>query len=364
MAITAPIPLPGQPGEILAGIPSDILRNRLMEAQAQEALGSASKSKMLANLIDAAIGGQMSEQSNLTNSQSQGMSPYQSDQNFNTPIQTNFSSEQPLTRQQKAIELGQMLGFFKETPSQQASREVKTAWSKELGATDAKQLDKWNEAISTSNEIEPVLQNIRDIAADPVFQSMYKNPEYFGYDLAWLKRFGTPEQQDMLARVGTNAKSIFSSLGQEFKGAFREFEYKLFKNATPDEVNDTLPQIIAKTNTLMALRDLSIKRLTLAQNIVRQSQGQISPASAMEIAKKQINGNDVTKRIESEFKEINQRLKSQRNMQSDQNSNPIPNKAFEVEIYNPSGELVARGSKEAAAKFLKTHRGHYQKVIK
>lgn len=46
-----------------------------------------------------------------------------------------------------------------------------------------------------------------------------------------------------------------------------------------------------------------------------------------------------------------------------QNINKKPNNQKMFQIYSPQGKLVATGSRDAAAKFLKDHRGYYQKAI-
>lgn len=266
-------------------------------------------------------------------------------------------------RQQAALGMLQALGILKETPQQQEEREKRTAYQKELGASDVKQIEKWNDIITSNSQITPVLENIQEAAANPTFQAMYKNPEYFGYDIAYLKRFGTDEQKDLLNSVGTNAKSIFQAMGQEFKGAFREFELNLFNKAAPDEIRDTLQGIVSKTNTMMALRNLMTKRLTLANNIVRQSGGQISPANALEIADRQVNGKQIRQEIQDKFNKSQAEQKAALQNRTGKNASNPNAVSAEVEIYSPQGKLVARGSKDQAAKFLSEHRGYYQKVL-
>lgn len=267
---------------------------------------------------------------------------------------------------QQAKEILQAMGFIKETPSEMAKREVGTNYQKVQAGADADVTKDWNKTISAGHEIQPALEMIQDVAANPTFQEMYKNPEYFGRDLDWMKRFGTPEQQDLLTKAGTATKSIFQNMGQDFKGSFREFEYKLFQQAAPTD-HDTLQQLISKTNTLKALKGVVTQRLTLADNIRRSSNGEISPANALEIADKQINSREMVKKIENEFKENEKQqlaLKEtkEKSEKSNAPSNTPPSHA-EVEIYDPQGKLIGWGSKEKAAKFLKDHKGYSQKVM-
>lgn len=286
----------------------------LRQAQTEEAKAKAEKSKMYSNLIKTALG---NGQQGLPTNQN---TMVQSDDNLSKLA--NFSQNSTNKDQQTALNMAYKLGILKESPEEQSRREMKTSWGKEIGASDVKMLDKWNDQINDNAKVEPVLEHNMQIMANPKFQQMYKNPEYFGYDISYLKRFPDyPEQSDLLTTFGTNTKTLYSSMGSEFKGSFRDFEKKIFDKAIPDELNDTLPQMVAKNKALYALRQLGTKRFTLAQNIVRSSGGEISPSNALEIAKKQINGNDVRNQIESEFKELNEKLKSQKKVNYNESIN-------------------------------------------
>jgi hypothetical protein len=265
--------------------------------------------------------------------------------------------------QQRAQSILYSLGILKETPAQEEAREERTNFQKALAGSNVKALDNWNDILTSNNKILPVLENIQDISSNPAFQAMYKNPEYFGYNLSYLKRFGTPEQQKLLTSLGTNAKSIFQAMGQEFKGAFREYELKLFNKAAPDEINDTIQQIIAKTNTAMAIRTLISRRLSLAANIVASSSGRILPGAALEIAERQINGRKVIKEIEDHYNQLeaeakiakDKTVKQNENASSGKNVNAIPvqnavNASGTTTLVDPSGnEYIIASDKKAAA---------------
>ena len=281
----------------------------LLEAQTQEAQANAAKSNMYANLINMALGGAPSAD----NSQGQGMAN-PAMQNTSTGMQgANPSSPtgvNPATgvdtssQQQRAKEMAQALGIIKETPAEQAARERQSAYGNKLGEVDADVLKDWNKSITADYAIQPVLENIQEITSKPKIQAIYKNPEYMNYDVAFAKRFNKdPEVQQDLTSLGTNIKSIFSTMGSEFKGAFREFEMNLFNAAAPTE-GDSLNQLVAKTNTLMHLRTLAMKRYSLADQIVRAGGGKISPASALEMANKQVSTKEVREQIKQEYKQL------------------------------------------------------------
>lgn len=284
-------------------------RKNLLQAQVIETNAKGARDRFIANLLKRGFE-QNRPQINQAPQEQQGQLGQNPSQN-NLNSQNNISNLQngnvnnqnqiiPPSGTNPDIDMLYALGILKETPGQRAAREKSTAWSKEIGASDVKTIDKWNTTITANHEMVPVLENIQEAVANPVTQEMYKNPQYFGYDISYLKRFGTPEQQEQLNKISTNAKSIYQAMGQDFKGAFREFELKIFNAATPNE-NDTLQGLITKTNTLLSLRKLVNDRLTLAQNIVRQSQGSISPANALNIADKQINSKNISKQIENQF---------------------------------------------------------------
>jgi len=346
-------------------------KNRLMAAQAGEASAKGNQAQMMANLFGVAFGAEPPSNGNQSSPESSNMMPPAARGSNQLPMQQNgmgASSQppgQPSNRQQQARDMLERLGYLVPTSQEKAALEQKTAYNKELGSSDVKTMGKWDDTITASHEMSPVLNNIQEISANPTFQNMYKNPEYLGKDIDWLSRFGTPEEQKLIGDFTTNQKSIFSSMGQDFKGAFREFELNIFNKASPD-IHDTLPQIQAKTNTLLALKGLVSKRLSLAQDIVRSSQGQISPSAALEIADKQINAKEVRKQIDDQFKASEREQKEAQKQQNSQKGNTsIAPKGAEVEIYDPQGNLIGHGSKVNAAKFLldKKHRGYYQKVI-
>jgi hypothetical protein len=239
-------------------------------------------------------------------------------------------------KQRKVREILMALGKIKETPSEQQGREVDTARQKAFMEHDLKAMDQWNEKLEANYEIKPLLEHNQEILASPIMQDMYKNPEYFGRDIAYLRRFGTPEQVEALTQLGVNNKSIIASSAQEFKGAFREFELKLLNNSAITE-NDTFQQMKSKTNTVLALRDLLTKRLTLANEIVRSFNGKISPANALSIADKQINGKKVREQIRNQFdaseKEQKEAKMLREKQEKEKENNPNGNSEGKVILY-------------------------------
>lgn len=377
MALVDQIPLPTDPGSALLegatstqNIINSILNNRLnpsrqklMQAQAQQAQGNAAQAQMIANLIQQVFGGNNSSNLNISsNASSTGsgilmpekkpprgfepLDPLSSDnENIDKIISGSMNSNANNPKTDKAKSMLQALGFLKETPDEQAEREIRTAYQKEIGSTDAKSIEDWNKILTSNSQITPVLENIQELAANPALQAMYKNPEYMGYDLKYLKRFGTKEQQELLTSLGTNAKSIFQAMGQEFKGAFREFELNLFNKAAPDETNDTLPQIISKTNTMMALRDLATKRLSLANNIVRSSSGAISPANALLIADKRIDGKKIREDIKDKFQDSEKQQRELRKY-NDEKEKSLKNNDEENNIQNGRMTIIDSNGQE------------------
>jgi len=268
----------------------------------------------------------------------------------------------------KAKELLYALGMLKETPQEQATREQATAWKKELGASDIKSVEDWNKKITTSQEMMPVLENIREIASDPKIQAVYQHPEYMNYDVAYAKRFNKdPEVQQGLTSLATNIKSIYSTMGSEFKGAFREFELNLFNAAAPTE-KDSLNQLIAKNNTLMHLRTLAIKRYSLADQIVRESNGTISPANALKTASMMVNTKTEREKIKQEYKQLEEAKKERKipkiTTTTSSNGESVTSAVKpESEIYSPQGELVAHGTKKQADEFIAKHPGYTKKDL-
>lgn len=296
MSVIGQIPLPKTGMQAFEDSRSQSIKDRLMQAQAQESTGKASQSNMLANLINMAMGG-VNQNPQQSMNQLNNQIGNESGNRIIPPINQNNSSD----KQKNAMDWLQRLGYINPTAQEKSDIDVKSAFNKEMSANDIKQNAKWNDVITASEEMQPVLDNIQKITANPVFQDMFKNPQYLGYDIKYLKRMGTPEQIKYLTELGTNAKSIYSALGQEFKGAFREFEKKIFDKVAVDEEHDTLPAMQAKINTLMQLRSLVSQRLSLADNIFRSSEGKISPSSSLKIASKQISSDKIAKEVYDQY---------------------------------------------------------------
>jgi len=324
------------------GVAEDLAR-----AQAQQARGAASKSNMLAQLMGEAFG-TGTEGSGTPSQPSMGQPGGQPEgQPEQQPPGGQPSmggggqpfSNQPNPRQARAREILQMLGYLKETPGQQEQREIRTAMAKEWGGADVKASEDWNKTITAAHESMPNLENVQEISANPVFQNMYKNPEYFGKDIQWLTRFGKPEEIKLLTAMDTNVKDLYKATASDFKGAFREFEKKLFDAALPDK-RDTLAAIQSKTNTIMALRKIVSDRLSLAQNILRSSGGQITPSAALDIADRQIGTKQIVKQVEDRFKQSEKSQKAAYQKEHPSAPSNAPGEADIVMMERPDGKVV------------------------
>lgn len=204
----------------------------------------------------------------------------------------------------QAREVLQHLDKWKETPKEQQEREVATDWRKGINKNTIELVGDWGKKISASREMIPILEHNQEIMSTPVMKEVFSHPEYLGYDKKYLKKFSKdPTVIEGLNALGTNVKSLYSIMGSEFKGAFRFYEKQMFDEASPTE-SDSFGQLIAKNNTMMAIRDLITKRLSLAKQIVEGSNGQISPEAAESIAEKQINAKQVRQQIKDNFKKM------------------------------------------------------------
>lgn len=324
----------------------------LKKAKAQEA-------SMIAKLMGNALGipneqGQEFTNKNNMGSQNQIKQPYQMNEaekdavsqmkpGDSLKVGSSQSSISPDNNEKKARDILIALGYLKESPSDQQAREVSTSFQKNAGANAAKQLEGWGKTITASHEMKTILEHNQEIMANPVFQDMYSHPEYMGYDISYLKKFGTPKQIELASSLGTNTKSLFSSMASEFKGAFREFEKKMFEDAAPN-TKDTLQQLIAKNNTMLAMRELMTKRLSLASDIVQSSEGRISPNSALDIAEKQINSKDIRNKIKDNFK--NEMKKQEKPKQEKINEEKYSEEEL-MQFYNDS---ISAGAPESEAK--------------
>ena len=92
----------------------------------------------------------------------------------------------------QAREVLQHLDKWKETPSEQEAREVSTAWKKGVNKNTVDLLGDWGKRISASREMLPILEHNQEIMSSPAMQKIFSNPEYFGIDKAYAKKFSRP----------------------------------------------------------------------------------------------------------------------------------------------------------------------------
>lgn len=201
-----------------------------------------------------------------------------------------------------------------------------TAMQKAINAEDAKLIGSWGEQISSGHDIQSTLDRTKDIVTSPVMQSMKNNPVYFGRDIEYYKRFGTPEQQKMIGNLAATNKSMYTSMAQKFKGAFRAGEQSLFEQMLVDE-KDTLPVMLGKMEAMDTLNQLMVKRLTLSDDLAR-NHGKI-PSKALEMADKALDSKSIEKKIQNQ---INGPSKEEQNLL------PVEGKTW---VKSPAGKIVA-----------------------
>lgn len=217
-----------------------------------------------------------------------------------------ISSGLPQTPQAKrARQILQGLGKWDETAEEKEAREIRTSASTEWTKSDIKQVEGWSNTIDANRQIEPNLQLMEDTLATPEAQRLFSHPEFFGWDLAYTKRFGSPEDVDIITKMNTAGKDLFTTVGAQFKGPFRKFEFNLLNEAFPTQ-NDTFAQKYSKLTTLKAMKGIITDSLTDASEIVRSSNGSISPNKALEMA---MEKNNVEERMIKVRKEFDEKMK-------------------------------------------------------
>jgi hypothetical protein len=194
------------------------------------------------------------------------------------------------------------LGKWEETPEEKEARETRTAATNEWTKSDIKQVEGWNKTIDANRQIESNLQLMEDKLATPEAQQLFSHPEFFGWDLAYAKKFGKPEDIDIITTMNTAGKDLFTTVGAQFKGPFRKFEFNLLNEAFPTQ-NDTFAQKYSKLMALKAMKGIATDSLTTASEIVRNSGGTVSPNKALEMSMKQNNVEYRMKQVKREFEE-------------------------------------------------------------
>jgi hypothetical protein len=345
MAMFEPIPLPKH-RNIFEGIVEAYERGKerkmkkpLMEAQTQQALANAKEKTMLADLMSMAFGGGggAGNGGSFNNNQQQtdvsqsnpgaypGNSGYRYDANGNnvkatpqevediangqgdssqgiqTPqqqpqVQPQVAQSQPSSGgigQQKAKAMLQALGYLKETPEEQSSREIAADYQKERGKSKSKSIDELDKSILSGTTSLDTLNELGEIIQHPEWEKMRQHPILGNYELAYYKINGNPQQKFLIGQYETNTGQIIKNAARDFPGQFRTGEQSLL-NSMKLNNKDTFDSARGKLYALKLFETMMIER---SKKISELMQKGYSKTAAIELAKQQIDGKKIKEQI-------------------------------------------------------------------
>lgn len=187
------------------------------------------------------------------------------------------------------------LGVVKEGPMEQQQREIATAKAKEQNKYSIKNAEEMGTKYESAVEMKGTLDALEDMVTSPTFESIKQNPIYMGKDLAYYKIKGTPEQKQLIGDLESYSGEIYVDMSSKFKGAFRIGEQALVKNMKVNP-EDSLDVAVGKIGSMQAINQLIMERSRIAADLIEKG---VPKSIAIEMADKQINGNQIREDIKN-----------------------------------------------------------------
>lgn len=163
-----------------------------------------------------------------------------------------------------------------------------------LGGIRAKDIQAMDDMYFNAQNAQATLNNLTDIASSPEFEQIRQVPLAGRHELAYYSKFGTPEQQNMVGQYYTLAGNIVKDASRDFAGAFRKGEQQLLQGMKPNE-SDTVNTARGKIEALSVMNSLLAERSRLVSQIM--SEQHISKSKALDLADKQIDGEQIRNQI-------------------------------------------------------------------
>lgn len=402
----APIPMPESPMDAFMkgattsqSIIDSMINNKLtpyrqslMEAQAEQARGIGAKSNLIAKFLNQFVGGgQMPAEQMATGNETQGAggapmgAPQGGPSNPNMNASLLASGLLNLPTQTVEGNIVTPFGTFKVGESNKEKR----LGEAQSGATK-KALEDIYGTDEGDAEILDSLKGLQGAINNPRYKNIAGTAE--GYTMG-LRPFGLPlgtafqklfpeEDKELLGTVNTAMASINSNFAKSFKGPYKGAIDNLIQGLKPN-INESIPVQQGKVNAMMTLYTIKQQRKQLIDQYVANG---ASVPQAMQFADAQVPFDKIQKQVKAaQLQGTMQAMQAA--TQGNAQAAPMapmeqaaPNEPQDrgggaqmvntptattgmVEIYSPEGKLVARGTRENAAKFLKEHKGHYQKVV-
>jgi hypothetical protein len=164
----------------------------------------------------------------------------------------------------------------------------------ESGKIRAKDISDLNNNVINAENSQTTLDSLSKIVSSPAFEQIRSTPLAGRHELSYYSKFGTPEQQNMVGQYYTLTGQIIKDNARDFGGQFRKGEQQLLEGmkASP---SDTVDVARGKIEALSFMNKMMMQRSKLVSNIM--SEKHINKLQALEIADKQLNGDEIRQQI-------------------------------------------------------------------
>lgn len=163
-----------------------------------------------------------------------------------------------------------------------------------LAKEDAKKISTLEDVALTGATKQETFNELNGILGSPAFESLRANPILGRHELAWYKKFGTPEEQDMIGQAQTHMGNIIKDSSRDFAGQFRVGEQALLNDMKPNQ-GDSLNVMKGKAEALTYINQVLTKRAEMEADLMRNYN--MNALEAKVATDKKINPKEIKKEI-------------------------------------------------------------------
>ncbi len=281
--------------------------NQLRMAQTQQAMGTGARNTMIAKLMQEAYG---TDEQNSGNIPTQNGIPPSNVENYPESNQQQISPKRNVSqvsgiggvgnsssRGQRAKRILQALKIVDQTPEEKQAMEIETAYQKELGTHAAKKINELQDTALAGEQAEDTYENAAEVMRNPAFKNMRDFPVAPNLQYSWYKRFGTPDQINLLGKFSGYTNQFILDSIKLFPQRFTNKDMSFMKHMKVDDQNDTISMMQGKLESAWKYRKLITETSKLASKIALAKRIPVDEAYSQ--ARKQLNVDGMKKQIMS-----------------------------------------------------------------
>ena len=171
---------------------------------------------------------------------------------------------------------------------------------KESGKLRARDIEDLGKTYETALNLGDSYNELVDVVKNPVFKNMRSKIRFFqDKQLGLLKSIGTPEEQELIGRWQGLTNKVLADTINTFKGNPMKGEVSISENMKAND-NDTINVVVGKIQSGYLMKEMVKQRTAIARNIMENQH--VSKQKALEIADKQVNGDQVREQIKNLMK--------------------------------------------------------------